>query len=129
MTADERGGAGGRLEAPDSIRLIQPEWLDAWREYAEGLEDTSLDFGDRETLMIHQDGFAGGWTAGQERIDALEADLAAALSREQAIVDCTTQKSVKGRHMIAEGKGRQFSAAIQAALDARRGQEGTVGGE
>lgn len=60
----------------------------------------------------------------EARIAALEADLAAALGREQAIVDCTTQKSGRGRHMIADGKGRQFSAAIQAILDARRGQEG-----
>lgn len=62
-------------EAPDSIELVQPEWLNAWCDYARDLPpDTALDFGDRETLMIHQDGFAGGWTAATERPTTARAD-------------------------------------------------------
>lgn len=76
-------------DAPDSIEIVPPAWLDEWREYAEGLEDTSLDFGDRETLMIHQDGFAGGWTAATERADdtlqTVHAELAKVKGRLVAV--------------------------------------------
>ena len=69
-------------EAPDHIEMPKIEWTDAYYGYMESLD---AEFEQYES-SIHQDGFAAGWTLGQEAaLATTQAELAAMRERAEAL--------------------------------------------
>ncbi len=103
--------------APDTVTTDPPEWMAEWQAYVADL-DTSLEGQDEH--LIHQDGFAAGWTLGTERsedtVAALRARLEAAEQGEAKAWGCYANSETVNRELAEHlAKTERKLAAAEAS--------------